>query len=78
MVENLDLGLNIYISFAKMKKIHEIIKSPCKKICQLDMKTGLCKGCLRNQSEISGWITMSEVEKKNVLKKLILRKLSIG
>jgi len=61
-----------------MKNNHEIIKSPCKKICQLDVKTGLCKGCLRNQFEISRWVTMSDTEKKNVLKKLILRKLSIG
>ena len=61
-----------------MKKNYEIIKSPCKKICELDAKTGLCKGCLRNQFEISGWITMSEIEKKDVIKKLILRKLSIG
>mgnify|MGYP001159491331 CR=1 FL=1 len=60
-----------------MKKNYEIMKSPCKKICELDINTGLCKGCLRNRSEISGWITMSEIEKKNVIKKLNLRKSSI-
>ncbi len=29
--------------------------SPCVRLCGLDSESGLCRGCLRTLSEITGW-----------------------
>ena len=44
------------------------IKSPCISICELDTKTDLCIGCLRTSQEIAGWKTLTDMEKKKILK----------
>lgn len=43
------------------------IPSPCIGVCQTDEK-GLCKGCLRNRNERFQWLSMTDAEKKEVLR----------
>jgi predicted Fe-S protein YdhL (DUF1289 family) len=43
------------------------IESPCILVCSVDMKTGYCFGCGRTRDEISAWLTMSPVERREVM-----------
>ena len=38
--------------------------SPCKKICKIDIETGLCLGCKRNINEIRNWLKFNDTEKQ--------------
>lgn len=40
--------------------------STCIKQCEMDFKTGLCKGCFRTIKEIADWGIMTEKQKQNV------------
>ncbi|UTW45304.1 DUF1289 domain-containing protein [bacterium SCSIO 12696] len=48
------------------------INSPCISICALD-DDDVCVGCYRTADEIRGWMAMDNVERKEVLKKSMLR-----
>ena len=52
-----------------------MVNSPCNKVCKIDLKTGLCAGCKRTESEIIDWIKLDDIQKKNILKKINIRKL---
>ena len=52
-----------------------MIDSPCNKVCKIDVKTGLCLGCDRTENEIIDWIILNDIQKKNILKKIDIRKL---
>ena len=54
--------------------IYENVKSPCVKLCQLDLEKQVCTGCFRTIGEITNWSFMNPIEKKNVLGKLDKRK----
>ena len=41
--------------------------SPCKKICKIDIETGLCLGCKRNINEIRNWLKFNDTEKREIL-----------
>ena len=43
------------------------IPSPCRGICQADNR-GFCRGCLRSREERFGWMTMTDTEKRHVLR----------
>lgn len=43
------------------------IPSPCRGICQADER-GFCRGCQRSRDERFGWMNMSDVEKREVLR----------
>ena len=43
------------------------IQSPCVLICSIDMKTGYCFGCGRTRDEISGWMTYTHDERKEIM-----------
>ncbi|MDR3433792.1 MAG: DUF1289 domain-containing protein [Rouxiella aceris] len=43
------------------------IPSPCRGICQSG-PNGYCHGCFRSREERFGWLTMSDVEKRQVLR----------
>ncbi|MCD4730207.1 MAG: DUF1289 domain-containing protein [Bacteroidales bacterium] len=49
------------------------IKSPCIKVCKYDSE-GNCMGCHRSMEEITNWIFMSDIEKKESLRKAEIRK----
>lgn len=46
------------------------MKSPCRKICVMDLDRDLCKGCLRTLDEIGRWGQMSEAEQAQVIARL--------
>ena len=52
-----------------------MINSPCNKVCQIDVKSGLCLGCKRTEIEITDWINFNDIQKKDILKKINIRKL---
>jgi hypothetical protein len=44
-----------------------MIESPCIKVCTLDRKTRICKGCHRTIDEIAAWIYMEDPERAALL-----------
>jgi predicted Fe-S protein YdhL (DUF1289 family) len=46
------------------------IKTPCVKICVIDDKSGLCRGCLRTLGEIARWSTMTPDQRDQVMDQL--------
>ncbi len=43
------------------------IETPCIKICTLDPKSGLCRGCGRTVDEIAGWMRLSNDERTKIM-----------
>ena len=43
------------------------IPSPCVGVCSSDEK-GFCRGCLRNRDERFQWLSMTDAQKKEVLR----------
>ena len=54
------------------------VKSPCVDKCKLNEKNNICEGCFRSSDEITNWNKYSDREKKMILKKLKIRKLSFS
>lgn len=51
------------------------IPSPCRGVCQSDTR-GYCLGCFRNRNERFQWMTMSDTQKRDVLRLCHQRSLS--
>lgn len=49
------------------------LPSPCVSICQMDVATGLCSGCLRTLGEIATWGQLDDPEKRVVWREIGLR-----
>jgi predicted Fe-S protein YdhL (DUF1289 family) len=49
------------------------VASPCTSVCAIDASTGLCAGCARTIDEIARWGSMSDEEKRAVLRALPAR-----
>lgn len=43
------------------------VPSPCISVCEMDARTGLCKGCARTLEEIATWSVLDSDEKRAVL-----------
>ncbi|HEX3073090.1 MAG TPA: DUF1289 domain-containing protein [Ignavibacteriales bacterium] len=52
------------------------VKSPCVKNCQIDERSGYCKGCLRTIGEITEWMFMSDEDKLKLLDELNKRSIN--
>ena len=50
------------------------MESPCIKVCVIDQASGLCEGCFRTLAEIARWATLSEGERRRVMKELPSRR----
>ena len=46
------------------------MESPCIKICTYDPDSGLCRGCGRTLDEIGGWFSMTDDQRRAVMKML--------
>lgn len=46
------------------------IQSPCKLICEMDIASGLCKGCGRLREEIAMWTRYSDVQRQYIMTEL--------
>lgn len=53
------------------------IPSPCIGICEVNNK-GYCKGCLRNRNERLYWQSMSDIQKRVVMRLLSERRRKIA
>lgn len=51
--------------------------SPCDGNCHINTLTNYCNSCFRTMKEIINWITYSEKEKIEVIKKIEERKKSV-
>ena len=49
------------------------IPSPCINVCESNER-GYCKGCYRSREERQGWTSMSDPQKREVLRLCNLRK----
>ena len=43
------------------------MESPCILVCSIDMKTGYCFGCGRTRDEIGGWMTYSDLQRREIM-----------
>jgi predicted Fe-S protein YdhL (DUF1289 family) len=48
--------------------------SPCTGICQMNQKTGLCKGCQRDINEIIDWSVAPEAKKRQIWLAILARR----
>ena len=46
------------------------IQTPCKNICDLDIKKHICKTCKRTEDEIASWLDYTPSERKAVMKRI--------
>ncbi len=49
------------------------VPSPCIGVCQVNNR-GYCKGCLRNRDERFNWLTLTNEQKRNVVRLCLQRK----
>jgi predicted Fe-S protein YdhL (DUF1289 family) len=49
------------------------VPSPCVSICELDERSGSCKGCYRTLREIAGWSALADAEKLVIWERIELR-----
>lgn len=50
------------------------IASPCTKVCTIDPRAGLCRGCGRTLDEIARWTSFSESERNRIMTELPRRR----
>jgi predicted Fe-S protein YdhL (DUF1289 family) len=46
------------------------VASPCINVCQINRRTGWCKGCRRTMDEISRWPHANDDERRAILARL--------
>ena len=44
-----------------------IVESPCNGTCRINIRSGLCEGCLRTEQEISEWRQMGPEQQLQLL-----------
>jgi predicted Fe-S protein YdhL (DUF1289 family) len=52
------------------------ISSPCTKVCTIDSRSGLCRGCGRTLDEIAQWGSLSETERRRIMAELPHRQIA--
>ena len=50
------------------------MESPCIKVCVIEARTGLCKGCARWLDEITRWALMTDSERRRIMLELPARR----
>ena len=54
------------------------IASPCTKVCTIDPRSGLCRGCGRTLDEIARWMSLGEAERCRIMNELPQRRATQG
>ena len=54
------------------------IASPCTKVCVIDPRSGLCRGCGRTLDEIARWSSFAESERNRIMTELPQRRAAHG
>ena len=50
------------------------IASPCTKVCIIDPRSGLCRGCGRTLDEVARWTSFSDSERNRIMTELPQRR----
>jgi len=50
------------------------IVTPCVSICEMDARTGLCRGCFRTLDEIAAWSGLDHDARRAVMAELPVRR----
>jgi predicted Fe-S protein YdhL (DUF1289 family) len=50
---------------------YEEIISPCNQDCEMDQKTGYCRGCFRTTDEIMEWGFLTNKERKHFIETIL-------
>ena len=48
--------------------------TPCVSICEMDARTGLCRGCFRTLDEIAAWSVLDNDARRGVMAELPARR----
>jgi len=51
-----------------------MIESPCTQRCEIDARSGLCRGCGRSLDEIAAWTQLSPEARRAVMRRLVARR----
>jgi predicted Fe-S protein YdhL (DUF1289 family) len=54
------------------------IASPCTKVCIIDPRSGLCRGCGRTLDEVARWTSFSDSERNRIMTELPQRRAAHG
>jgi predicted Fe-S protein YdhL (DUF1289 family) len=54
------------------------IASPCNKVCTIDPRSGLCRGCGRTLDEIARWGSLADSERQRIMSELPERRETSG
>ena len=54
------------------------IASPCTKVCIIDPRSGLCRGCGRTLDEVARWTSFSDSERNRIMTELPQRRAAQG
>ena len=54
------------------------ILSPCTSVCEMDARTGLCRGCCRTLDEIAAWSVLDDEARRAVMAELPARRARSG
>ena len=57
--------------------IRDEIQSPCVKICAIHPLERICTGCYRTIEEIGSWSSMTDIDRKSIIRELPKRKLKL-
>ena len=49
------------------------IASPCTKVCTIEPRSQLCRGCGRTLDEIARWMSLGESERQRIMSELAQR-----
>ncbi|HYD56725.1 MAG TPA: DUF1289 domain-containing protein [Burkholderiales bacterium] len=50
------------------------MKTPCIKVCVMDLQTHRCRGCYRTLEEIGRWGALSDAERERIMAELPRRR----
>jgi len=50
------------------------VKTPCIKVCVMDLQTHRCRGCYRTLEEIGRWGALSDAERERIMAELPRRR----
>ena len=56
----------------------EVVLSPCISVCDVDERSGYCKGCFRTLEEIECWTIYTNEEKREVRAQLAPRRRGVA
>jgi predicted Fe-S protein YdhL (DUF1289 family) len=63
-------GIMLYVPRRIATRHTMAIASPCTKVCTIDPRSQLCRGCGRTLGEIAQWMSLGEPERERIMTEL--------